>query len=105
MARVRQDKPASDDQGAKNDGANVQLAWEALRRGREAGHRWMNWGGATHFKKDLGGARVEISCWLGGAMSLRERVTAAMAHEQRALQCQRQPLLAERTTRFRADFP
>jgi len=51
---------------AKNDGANVQLAWEALRRGREAGHRWMNWGGATHFKKDLGGARVDLACWLGG---------------------------------------
>ena len=52
---------------AKNDGANVALAWEAMRRGREAGNRWMNWGGSTHFKKDLGGVLVGIECWLGGA--------------------------------------
>ena len=47
-------------------GANVLLAWEALRRGRAAGMQWMNWGGATIFKRQLGGELVGVECRLGG---------------------------------------
>ncbi|MCC6349257.1 MAG: GNAT family N-acetyltransferase [Candidatus Eisenbacteria bacterium] len=47
-------------------GANALLAWEALRQGRESGHRAMNWGGVTTFKQELRGERLESHCWLGG---------------------------------------
>lgn len=47
-------------------GANALLAWEALRQGRAAGHRAMNWGGVTTFKQELRGERIESHCWLGG---------------------------------------
>jgi hypothetical protein len=47
-------------------GANALLAWEALRQGREAGYRSMNWGGVTTFKQELRGERIESHCWLGG---------------------------------------
>jgi hypothetical protein len=51
---------------AKKDGANVMLAWEAIRLGRQRGHRWLNWGGATRFKQEFGGEHVVIHCRLGG---------------------------------------
>jgi len=51
---------------ARKAGANVLLAWEALRRGRDRGCRWMNWCGVTDFKRTLGGERIDIHCWLGG---------------------------------------
>lgn len=51
---------------AKKDGANVLLAWEAMRIGRERGYRWLNWGGATRFKQEFGGDRIEVDCRLGG---------------------------------------
>jgi hypothetical protein len=50
----------------KKGRANVLLAWEAIRLGRERGYRWMNWGGATMFKQELGGTRLRIVCRLGG---------------------------------------
>ncbi len=51
---------------ARKAGVNTLLAWEAMRRGRDHGCRWMNWGGVTEFKRELGGARVEMACRLGG---------------------------------------
>ena len=51
---------------ARKEGANVLLAWEALRLGRQRGFRWMNWGGATSFKQELGGERIPIVCRFGG---------------------------------------
>lgn len=51
---------------AKRSGANVLLAIEALRRGRDRGCHWMNWGGVTEFKREMGGERVEVTCRLGG---------------------------------------
>lgn len=63
----------------KRDGANVLLAWEALRRGRERGFRWLNWGGATRFKQEFGGERLSIVCRLGGgtAWALPNMLTAS----------------------------
>jgi hypothetical protein len=54
------------DATARAAGANVALAWEALRAARVMGCRSLNWGGATEFKKNLGGERVAIWCRLGG---------------------------------------
>ena len=51
---------------ARKAGVNALLAWEAMRRGRDHGCRWMNWGGVTDFKRELGGERIEVSCRLGG---------------------------------------
>jgi hypothetical protein len=50
----------------KKLGANALLAFEAMRLGRERGCHWMNWGGATDFKRELGGERVDLTCRLGG---------------------------------------
>jgi hypothetical protein len=47
-------------------GVNIALAWEALRRSRTAGARWLNWGGSTEFKRTLGGAPMTVWCQLGG---------------------------------------
>jgi hypothetical protein len=54
------------DVAARASGVNVALAWEALRSARAAGFRTLNWGGATEFKKNLGGERVPMWCRLGG---------------------------------------
>lgn len=51
---------------AKKDGANVLLAWEAMRLSHERGLRWINWGGATRFKQEFGGTKIEVDCRLGG---------------------------------------
>ena len=51
---------------AKKAGANMLLAFEALRLGRASGCRWMNWGGVTEFKREMGGVRVDVTCRLGG---------------------------------------
>jgi hypothetical protein len=56
---------ASTVEGRKG-GANVLLGWEAMVRGRARGHRWLNWGGATAFKREFRGERVEMECRLGG---------------------------------------
>ena len=55
----------------KKSGCNFMLAWEAIRRGRERGCRRMNWGGATRFKRDMGGEMVPIWCGLGGGAAWR----------------------------------
>src|SRR5206468_920182 len=70
---------------AKKDGANVLLAWEGIRRSREAGARWLNWGGATRFKLEFGGERVEISCRLGGGPAwLVPNLVDASTHRTRS---------------------
>jgi hypothetical protein len=53
---------------ARKAGVNALLAWEALRRGRDHGCQWMNWGGVTEFKRELGGERIEVACRLGGGV-------------------------------------
>ena len=55
---------------ARREGVNALLAWEALRVAHERGCHWMNWGGVTEFKRELGGERVEIHCRLGGGARL-----------------------------------
>jgi hypothetical protein len=50
----------------KKSGANILLGWEAIRSGRELGFRRINWGGATRFKRELGGAPVDVWCALEG---------------------------------------
>ncbi len=51
---------------ARQLGANVLLAWEAIRRGRLAGYRRVNWCGNTIFKRGLGGERTSMMCVLDG---------------------------------------
>jgi hypothetical protein len=51
---------------ARREGANVLLAWEAMRFAARSGYRWINWCGATRFKRDLGGTLVPTVCHLGG---------------------------------------
>ena len=51
---------------AKKLGANALLAYEALRRARERGFRFMNWGGTTEFKRELGGLPIPIDRYLSG---------------------------------------
>ena len=60
-------------------GVNIALAWEALRRSRTAGARWLNWGGSTEFKRTLGGTSMTIWCRLGGGpvWALPNRMTAS----------------------------
>jgi hypothetical protein len=53
---------------AKKLGANALIALEALRRARERGFRWMNWGGLTEFKRELGGLPIAIDRHLGGGL-------------------------------------
>lgn len=69
---------------AKRSGANVLLAIEALRRGRDRGCHWMNWGGVTEFKREMGGERVEVTCRLGGGAmwSVNNHVTALVRGAQ-----------------------
>jgi len=51
---------------ARDAGANALLAVEAARLAGQAGHRFMNWGGATTFKRSLGGDTLPTWEWLGG---------------------------------------
>ena len=51
---------------AKNAGANALLAWEAMRRGRLAGYRQMNWGGSNTFKREMGGDYIPMVCYPEG---------------------------------------
>jgi hypothetical protein len=72
---------------ARKDGVNALLAWEAMRRGRDHGCRWMNWGGVTEFKRELGGERIEMACRLGGGVvwSLPNAAVIAWRHARRRL--------------------
>jgi hypothetical protein len=56
---------ASTPEGRKA-GANTLLGWHAIRRARDAGLRWMNWGGNTPFKQELGGETILVENRLGG---------------------------------------
>jgi hypothetical protein len=56
---------AASPEGRKS-GALALLAWEAMVRGRAGGARALNWGGATGFKRAMGGTPVEMHLWLGG---------------------------------------
>ena len=51
---------------ARKAGANAQLAYAAIQAAKQAGCRLMNWGGVTEFKRELGGVRTPVWCWLGG---------------------------------------
>lgn len=51
---------------ARDAGANALIAIEAVRLAAEAGHRFLNWGGATTFKRSLGGETLPTWEWLGG---------------------------------------
>jgi Acetyltransferase (GNAT) domain len=64
----------------KKLGANALLAFEAMRLARSRGCRWMNWGGATDFKRELGGERVDLTCRLGGGVlwALPNRITVSL---------------------------
>lgn len=55
-------------QQAEEDGVPALLAWAALRHARDAGCLWMNWGGTTRFKQQLGGELVEVHRILGGGL-------------------------------------
>lgn len=70
---------ASSERG-RREGANVLLAYEAMRLGRERGMRWINWGGATLFKRDFGGVLVPVSCRLAGgpAWTIPNRLQASL---------------------------
>jgi hypothetical protein len=63
----------------KKLGANALLAFEAMRLARSRGCRWMNWGGATDFKRELGGERGShragsaAACW-----ALPNRITVSL---------------------------
>lgn len=54
---------------ARAAGANALLAMEAVRLAAEAGCRYMNWGGATTFKRSLGGETLQTWEWLGGGVA------------------------------------
>lgn len=56
---------ASTEEGRKG-GVNAMLAWVGLLHARESGCRWLNWGGATQFKRQFGGEPMEIHRVLGG---------------------------------------
>jgi hypothetical protein len=72
---------------ARRAGANALLAFEAMRRGRDHGCLWMNWGGVTEFKRELGGERIEMTCRLGGgaAWALPNAAVVAWHHARRRL--------------------
>ena len=64
----------------KKSYANMLLGWEAIRSGRELGFRRINWGGATRFKRDLGGDPVGVWCALEGGplWAIPNAVTASI---------------------------
>jgi len=65
---------------ARREGANTLLAWEAMRRARAGGHRWINWCGATKFKRDLGTTAVPVWAMLSGgaAWGLSDHLAASL---------------------------
>ncbi|MEO5616610.1 MAG: GNAT family N-acetyltransferase [Candidatus Eisenbacteria bacterium] len=59
---------------ARRFGVTVLLGYEELRRGRDLGHRWFNFGGDTAFKREMSGRlgrRVRVFGWLGGGRGQR----------------------------------
>jgi len=54
---------------ARREGVSVLLGYEEMRQGRDLGHRWLNYGGDTPFKREMCGRlghRVEMFAWPGG---------------------------------------
>ncbi len=59
---------------ARRMGATVLLGYEEARRGRDLGHRWLNHGGDTPFKREMSGRlgrSVATYAWLGGGSAWR----------------------------------
>jgi hypothetical protein len=69
---------ASTEAGRKA-GANAHLAFAAMQLAREYGCRIMNWGGATPFKRELGGRLQPIYVWRGGTLAARAAGVARLA--------------------------
>lgn len=68
------------------------LSWEELRRARDHGHRWINHGGDTPFKRAVAGSagrRIALHCWLGGGATHR------LANESEAWAHRLRPQMAE----------
>lgn len=54
---------------ARADGASALLGFEEARRARDRGHRWLNHGGDTFWKREVSGRlgeRFPLWCWLSG---------------------------------------
>lgn len=54
---------------ARREGAFALLCYEEARRARDRGHRWLNHGGDTAWKREVSGRlgfRLPVWCWLGG---------------------------------------
>ena len=67
--QIIESRAAASTADALKSGAFVLLAYEAARRARERGYRYLNWGGDTFFKRDLSrglASHVALHCWLGG---------------------------------------
>lgn len=67
--QIIESRAAASTEHALRAGAFVMLAYEAARRARTRGYRYLNWGGDTFFKRDLTrglASHVPIHCWLGG---------------------------------------
>jgi hypothetical protein len=62
-------RKAASSSEARHHGAFALLCHEEARRGRDRGHRWINLGGDTLFKREMSGTlghRVVMHCWLAG---------------------------------------
>jgi hypothetical protein len=59
---------AATEQG-RREGASALLGFEEARRARDRGHRWLNHGGDTFWKREMAGRfgeRYPLWCWLSG---------------------------------------
>lgn len=82
---------------ARRTGVTVLLGYEEMRRGRDLGHRWFNFGGDTPFKREMCGRlgrRIRVFAWLGGGRGRKvwhvgeatfRRVRPALARLRRRL--------------------
>ena len=82
---------------ARRLGVTVLLGYEEMRRGRDLGHRWFNFGGDTPFKREISGRlgrRIRVFGWLGGGRGQKlwqvseasfRRVRPALARWRRQL--------------------
>ena len=67
-----QARAAASTLAARKLGATVLLGYEEVRRGRDLGHRWLNHGGDTPFKREMSGRlgrSIRVYGWIGGARS------------------------------------
>lgn len=87
---VLQGRAAASTLGARRLGATVLLGYEEARRGRDQGHRWLNHGGDTPFKREMCGRlgrSVRMFGWSGGGRAWRlwQRGEAAIMNLRPAL--------------------